>query len=206
MRPTFASPSRLGISRNVDGSGIATMSDSSIALKPVIDDPSKPMPSSSAPSASLGVIAKLLRCPSMSVNHRRTNSTPSCSSRLSTSLRDCSLDVARFFASTCAIVSSSENTKSPETRRARARGSVASHRRESLHSFRKSGRRDRVDEDERRIGLNEALFREVNERGRTINEGFSQVLQDAEFVCECGNEGCAERFTLTLDDHKRVRA
>jgi hypothetical protein len=35
--------------RNVSGSGIATMSDSSIALKPVIDEPSKPIPSSSAP-------------------------------------------------------------------------------------------------------------------------------------------------------------
>ena len=30
------------------GSGIATMSDSSIALKPVIDEPSKPIPSFSA--------------------------------------------------------------------------------------------------------------------------------------------------------------
>jgi hypothetical protein len=66
--------------------------------------------------------------------------------------------------------------------------------------------RDRVDEDERRIGLNEALFREVNERVRTINEGFSQVLEDAEFVCECGNQGCAERITLTLDDYERVRS
>ena len=69
MRPTFASPSREGISRNVAGSGIATMSDSSIALKPVTDEPSKPMPSSSAPSTSSSVIAKLFRCPSMSVNH-----------------------------------------------------------------------------------------------------------------------------------------
>ena len=61
MRPTFASPSRVGISRYVDGSGIATMSDSSIALKPVIDEPSNPIPSSSAPASSEGVIAKLFR-------------------------------------------------------------------------------------------------------------------------------------------------
>jgi hypothetical protein len=46
---------------NVSGSGIATMSDSSIALKPVIEEPSKPMPSSSAASISPGVIAKLFR-------------------------------------------------------------------------------------------------------------------------------------------------
>ena len=37
------------------------MSDSSIALKPVIDEPSKPMPSSSAPSISAGVIANDFR-------------------------------------------------------------------------------------------------------------------------------------------------
>ena len=62
---------------NVSGSGIATMSDSSIALKPVIDEPSKPMPSSSAPSSSSGVIAKLFRCPSRSVNQRSIDSMPS---------------------------------------------------------------------------------------------------------------------------------
>ena len=37
------------------------MSDSSIALNPVIDEPSKPIPSFSAPSISLGVTAKLFR-------------------------------------------------------------------------------------------------------------------------------------------------
>ena len=63
-----------------------------------------------------------------------------------------------------------------------------------------------MEEHERRIGLNEALFREVNERVRTINEGFSQVLEDAEFICECGNEGCAERITLTLADYERIRS
>jgi hypothetical protein len=63
-----------------------------------------------------------------------------------------------------------------------------------------------MDEDERRIGLNEALFREVNERVRTINEGFSQVLEDAEFVCECGDDACAERITLTLDEYERIRS
>jgi hypothetical protein len=49
------------MSWKVAGSGIATMSDSSIALKPVMDEPSKPIPSSSAPSSSAGVIEKLFR-------------------------------------------------------------------------------------------------------------------------------------------------
>src|SRR5438270_3041410 len=99
IRPTVARPSRDGIRRKVDGSGMATMSDSSIALKPVIDEPSKPMPSSSAPSISDGVIAKLFRCPSMSVNQKRTYSTPSFSTASSTFLRAFGSDVARSLLS-----------------------------------------------------------------------------------------------------------
>ena len=46
----------LGVGHELEGRriGIATMSDSSMALKPVIDEPSKPMPSSSASSISEG--------------------------------------------------------------------------------------------------------------------------------------------------------
>jgi hypothetical protein len=102
----LVSPSFHGINWKVSGSGIATMSDSSIALNPVIDDPSNPIPSSSASSTSLGVTAKLFRWPSMSVNQRRTNSTPSSLMRRSTRLRDSSLDVALFRVSTCAMKSS----------------------------------------------------------------------------------------------------
>ena len=75
-RATFApsswpcSSTGRGMTWNVAGSGMATMSDSSIALKPVIEEPSKPIPSSSAPSISDGVTANDLRWPSRSVNQR----------------------------------------------------------------------------------------------------------------------------------------
>ena len=85
--------------RNVAGSGIATMSDSSIALKPVIDEPSKPIPSSSAPAISASVIAKLFRCPSRSVNQKRTYSTFASSIFASTSRRASGSDVARALLS-----------------------------------------------------------------------------------------------------------
>jgi hypothetical protein len=62
-----------------------------------------------------------------------------------------------------------------------------------------------MDERAERIGLNEALFREVNERVKTINEAFSDILGDAEFVCECGRESCTERISLPLGDYERVR-
>ena len=104
MRPTFVSPSFHGISRYVPGSGIAIMSDSSIALKPVIDEPSNPMPSSRAPSISLGVTANDFRCPSRSVNQRSRNSTPSSLICFRASLRASSVEVARFFDSTCCAI------------------------------------------------------------------------------------------------------
>ena len=82
---------------NVAGSGIATMSDSSIALNPVMDEPSGPIPSSSAPSISDGVTANDLRCSSRSVNQNRMCSICSSRSRFSTALRNATLDVARSF-------------------------------------------------------------------------------------------------------------
>src|SRR5215212_3216063 len=48
------------------------MSDSSIALKPVIDEPSKPIPPSKASSSSCALIEKLFSWPRMSVNQSRT--------------------------------------------------------------------------------------------------------------------------------------
>ena len=67
IRPVWPS----GSTRNVAGAGIATMSDSSIALKPVIDEPSKPMPPSKASSSSSLLIEKLFSWPRTSVNQNR---------------------------------------------------------------------------------------------------------------------------------------
>src|SRR4051794_24394179 len=74
--PPPSSWGRHGSSRNVLGSGSAIMSDSSIALKPVIEEPSKPMPASKAPSRSWELIENDFSCPRMSVNHRRMKRTP----------------------------------------------------------------------------------------------------------------------------------
>ena len=56
IRATPCSSGRQGSTAKVLGSGIAIMSDSSIALKPVIEDPSKPMPASNASSSSAALI------------------------------------------------------------------------------------------------------------------------------------------------------
>ena len=70
IRPTFV-PLPPGMSWKVSGSGIATMSDSSIALKPVIDEPSNPIPASKASSSSAALMEKDFSWPRMSVNQKR---------------------------------------------------------------------------------------------------------------------------------------
>src|SRR3954470_21000968 len=73
IRPTPCSSGRHGSTAKVDGSGIATMSDSSIALKPVIEEPSKPIPASNASASSDAPIENDLSWPRMSVNQNRMN-------------------------------------------------------------------------------------------------------------------------------------
>jgi hypothetical protein len=76
MRATrFSSSGRQGITLKVEASGMAIMSDSSIGLKPVIEEPSKPIPPSNASSSSDALIEKLFSIPSRSVNQRRTKRT-----------------------------------------------------------------------------------------------------------------------------------
>src|SRR5688572_14370935 len=75
MRATPLSSGRQGSTAKVDASGMAIMSDSSIGLKPVIEEPSNPMPPSKASSSSAALIEKLFSWPSRSVNQRRTKRT-----------------------------------------------------------------------------------------------------------------------------------
>jgi hypothetical protein len=63
-----------------------------------------------------------------------------------------------------------------------------------------------VDERIRRIGLNEALFREVNERIQDVNEEFGTAADGISILCECGEAGCLERIEVELDDYRRLRA
>ncbi len=67
------------------------MSDSSIALKPVIEEPSKPMPPSKASSSSDALIENDFSWPRMSVNQSRMNRMPRSSTSALTSSADCGL-------------------------------------------------------------------------------------------------------------------
>src|SRR6188472_1023880 len=71
IRATPCSSGRQGNTAKVPASGMAIMSDSSIALKPVIDEPSKPIPPSKASSSSSRWIENDLSWPTTSVNQSR---------------------------------------------------------------------------------------------------------------------------------------
>jgi hypothetical protein len=55
-----------------------------------------------------------------------------------------------------------------------------------------------------RIGMNEALFREVNERIDQLQSdlGGSNTF---EIVCECGTAECVERFSITNGEYETLR-
>ncbi len=63
-----------------------------------------------------------------------------------------------------------------------------------------------MDSREERIGKNEAVFREVNERLKELGESFSFVAERADFVCECGDALCADPIQMTLAEYEHVRA
>lgn len=63
-----------------------------------------------------------------------------------------------------------------------------------------------VNERGKRIGRNEVLFREVNERLRELGESFSVVTEEAEFVCECGNRSCSEQVRMPLQAYEEIRS
>ena len=57
-----------------------------------------------------------------------------------------------------------------------------------------------------RIGLNEAVFREVNERITDLADQFGLEEQPLDLVCECGNPSCIERITMSRADYEELRS
>ena len=57
-----------------------------------------------------------------------------------------------------------------------------------------------LEERQRRIGENEAIFRDVNEMVRRLDPGPMTIL------CECGDADCRDQLVISPDEYKRVRA
>jgi hypothetical protein len=63
-----------------------------------------------------------------------------------------------------------------------------------------------MDERERRIGLNEAVFREANERIQELNETFATFSDALVLVCECGDGKCVEQIRMPPAAYEELRA
>ena len=61
-------------------------------------------------------------------------------------------------------------------------------------------------EHERRVGLNEAVFREVNERLRDLNQTFTTLSDRMDLICECADTSCAEHLSMSPGEYEAVRA
>ena len=62
------------------------------------------------------------------------------------------------------------------------------------------------DERARRVGHNEALYRQVNERIEELNEAFARLTDQFLVVCECGDLGCMDQISVSREAYERVRA
>jgi hypothetical protein len=62
-----------------------------------------------------------------------------------------------------------------------------------------------VDERARRIGRNEALFREVNERIERVTQSLQVTSETISILCECGNASCAAQIEVSIPEYERVR-
>jgi hypothetical protein len=58
---------------------------------------------------------------------------------------------------------------------------------------------------EERIGRNEALFREVNERIEQISATLQVSDEKLQILCECGVPTCLGQIEVPVRDYERVR-
>jgi hypothetical protein len=62
------------------------------------------------------------------------------------------------------------------------------------------------DEQARRVGYNESLFRQVNEQIEHLNQSFGADISTMTVVCECADGECTERFEVPLTAYEEVRS
>jgi hypothetical protein len=62
-----------------------------------------------------------------------------------------------------------------------------------------------VDERGRKIGVNEAMFREVNERIEGLAETFGLGDQPLDLICECGDVSCTQQIRMTSHEYEAIR-
>ncbi len=61
-------------------------------------------------------------------------------------------------------------------------------------------------ETQKRLALNEAMFREINERLESRLPTTDQGREVLTVLCECASVDCTERIELTTDEYTHVRS
>lgn len=62
------------------------------------------------------------------------------------------------------------------------------------------------EEQARRVGLNESIFREVNEQIESLNRDLGGESRAMTAICECANGDCTERLEIPVSEYEKVRA
>jgi hypothetical protein len=62
-----------------------------------------------------------------------------------------------------------------------------------------------VDERGHKIGVNEAMFREVNERIEGLADSFGLGEQPLDLICECGDVSCTQQIRMTRHEYESLR-
>ena len=63
-----------------------------------------------------------------------------------------------------------------------------------------------MSERKRRIGENEAIFRNVNEQVRGLTSKLATAAGTMKIVCECGARRCTDQFEIETASYAEVRA
>ncbi len=61
------------------------------------------------------------------------------------------------------------------------------------------------DEQARRVGLNESIFRQVNEQIESLNRDFGTEDRTMTAICECADGECTERLEISISEYEAVR-
>ena len=59
---------------------------------------------------------------------------------------------------------------------------------------------------ETRAAMNQMLFRDVNERVKKLNEGFTLFTPLGEWICECANDACTEKVEMSAVEYEKIRS
>jgi hypothetical protein len=62
-----------------------------------------------------------------------------------------------------------------------------------------------IDDRQRRLGRNEALFREVNERIERVSQSLQVATESFKILCECGDTSCTDQLEVSLPEYERIR-